>query len=66
MEAMDVVAAVGLPVTMVVDADGRIDLFRMGPVTEGDEAFEGSIEAVVSAFETRSGDGGDTSGGADS
>jgi peroxiredoxin len=54
MAAMDVVAAMGLPVTLVVGADGRIELFRMGPVEEGDQAFEGSIEAVVAAAEAAS------------
>ena len=46
-EAMDAFRLLGLPATYLVDADGRIALVRAGPVSEADQEFLNTIEALV-------------------
>ena len=45
--AMDAFRLLGLPATYLVDAEGRIVLVRAGPVSEADEEFLATIEALV-------------------
>lgn len=47
MESMDALGAVGLPVTLLVDPEGVVRLFRTGPVVEGDERFLDAIRALL-------------------
>lgn len=49
MAAMDVFGVIGLPATYLVDGDGTVTWARLGPVMEGDAAFEGEIERLVGA-----------------
>jgi thiol-disulfide isomerase/thioredoxin len=45
--AMDAFRVLGLPATYLVDAEGRIALVRAGPVSEADQEFLDTIEALV-------------------
>jgi len=48
----DLFGAFGLPVTFLADAEGRITWMRLGPLAEGDPAFERALADV-----TEQGDG---------
>lgn len=45
--SMDLFQVFGLPATFLVDADGVIRLFRIGPVVPADTAFVRALEALV-------------------
>ncbi len=45
--SMDVFQVVGLPATFLVDRDGVIRLFRLGPVLPSDTSFVRGLEALV-------------------
>lgn len=47
MRSLDVFKVIGLPATWVLDAGGRIRFAANRPVSEGDEAFESAVEAVL-------------------
>lgn len=52
--ALDTFSALGLPATFVLDGEGTIRFLRIGPVVEGEEAFEGVLERAVDGSETPS------------
>lgn len=45
--SMDVFQVIGLPATFLVDREGVIRLFRLGPVLPADTAFVRGLEALV-------------------
>lgn len=47
MTSMDVFGVIGLPATYLVDRSGTVTFARLGPVMEGDPAFEGAIERLL-------------------
>jgi peroxiredoxin len=42
----------GLPSTFVVDREGVVRLVRVGLVKEGDDAFEGVVQAALGCFDS--------------
>jgi peroxiredoxin len=49
MHVSDVFQIIGLPATYVIDAEGILRFAANRPVFDGDEAFEGAVEAVLEA-----------------
>lgn len=55
MESMDLLGVMGLPVTLLVDPEGVVRLFRTGPVDEADERFLDAIRALLPQGEVSGG-----------
>lgn len=47
-EGMDLFHTIGLPATFLLDADGRFQIIRLGPVSETDGEFLSALEALTS------------------
>ncbi len=47
-EAMDLFHTIGLPATFLLDAQGRFQIIRLGPVSETDQEFLSALEALTS------------------
>lgn len=47
MVSTDVFAAIGLPASFLIDADGMIVFSRIGPILEGDPEFLGALEDAL-------------------
>jgi thiol-disulfide isomerase/thioredoxin len=47
-EAMDLFHTIGLPATFLLDAEGRFQVIRLGPVSETDREFLAALEALTS------------------
>ncbi|MDT8341150.1 MAG: TlpA disulfide reductase family protein [Longimicrobiales bacterium] len=47
MRSMDILGVMGLPATLLVDAEGTVTLFRTGPILEGDERFLAAVREIL-------------------
>lgn len=47
MVSMDRLGVLGLPATFLVDAEGTVTDFRLGPISEDDAGFVEAIEAIL-------------------
>jgi cytochrome c biogenesis protein CcmG, thiol:disulfide interchange protein DsbE len=48
MESMDTFSVWGLPVTYLIDRDGRFRFIRLGPIDEEDADFHAALEDILS------------------
>ncbi|HSG50050.1 MAG TPA: TlpA disulfide reductase family protein [Longimicrobiales bacterium] len=47
MDSMDLLGVLGLPATLLVDAEGVVKLFRTGPISEEDQRFVDAVRALL-------------------